>query len=92
MYPLVEHRYYEFDSYYDTRASSAYAWSYIGLITGIILFWTGVALIGFGVSDMDYGVYNLNKMAQFDNNLIWTPNPFWPTYGKGEYLKKSYKS
>ena len=83
MQPLVEERYYEYDPYYDTRASSNYAWSYIGLVTGFLLFWIGVALIGLGVSDMDYGVYNLNKMAQFNNNLIWTPNTFWPTYGKG---------
>lgn len=83
MYPVVEDRMYEYDSYYDTRASSRYAWSRLGLITGFILFWLGVILIGLGVADMDYGIYNLNKAAAANNNLIWTPNPFWPTYGKG---------
>lgn len=87
MRPLVEQRYYEYDPYYDTRASSRYAWSHIGLVTGLILFVIGVVLIGLGAADMDYGIYNLNKAAAFNNNLIWTPNPFWPTYGKGFFSR-----
>ena len=74
---------YEYDDYYDTRADSRYSDSSIGIIAGIVLIICGIALAIFSIVDLDLGVYNQSKLAS--TSMIWTENPIWPTYGKGEY-------
>ena len=75
---------YEYDDYYDTRADSRYSGSLIGLLGGIVLILCGLAIIVFSVVDLNIGVYNQNRLAA--GSLVWTENPFWPTYGKGLWV------
>ncbi len=75
---------YEYDDFYDTRADSRYSDSLIGLIGGLALIICGICLIVFSIIDLDFGVYN--EAQQSATSMVWTENPFWPTYGKGIWV------
>lgn len=80
-------RRFEYDPLYDTRTSSRYGRSRIGLFAGIIQILVGIALAALTLADMDVGFYNNNKQAQsLETTFIWTENPFWPTFGKGLWV------
>jgi hypothetical protein len=84
--PEIRYRYFEYDPQYDVRANNKYFSSKIGLIGFLLLFFIGIMQITFTLIDMDWGVYNLQKKAIPRQSLIWTENPFWPTYGKGFWV------
>jgi hypothetical protein len=84
--PETRYKVFEYDPVYDVRANQNYRASRLGLIFGSLLIFTGFCLILFTLIDMDWGVYNDNKRASPQNNLIWRDGLFWPTYSKGVWV------
>lgn len=84
--PVTTIRTYEYDPKYDVRTNYKYKTSWVARYVWPLLFFIGIMQIMFTLIDMDWGVYNLNKRASGLDNILWTPNPFWPTYGKGLWI------
>lgn len=85
-YETLERETYEYDPFYDTRTNSSYGSSYYGLIGGILISLVGSFLVALTLVDLEWGVYNGNKIISQNNVLLWTENPIWPTYGKGIWV------